>query len=131
MMSSVRCRGISLITFLCIVVVGTIIVQTFAKIIPVYRDDYYISESLKRLGENAQLSDLSVADIRSKLRIYFNMNDLDVAGSNKLKINEADGNIIVDIEYKEIVQLMGNIDLHFSFHHYLDTSKPSECCKPL
>ncbi len=126
----VKQRGMSVVSLLYAIVIGLVILQLGAKLIPNYIESYYISQSLKSLAQNTQLSELSPSEVRSKLSMNFTINDIDRVAQEAVNVARVDDKIVIRIEYTKRESFFANIDFLLSFHHYLDSSKPNECCTP-
>lgn len=123
-------QGASVICWLVFLFFGLLLLQLAVKIIPVYYQDYCVKKALESVANDETVTELSIADIRSRINKNFVINRVDGAAVNAVDAQYLVNKIVVDITYEERIPLIGNLDLIFSFSHYFDTSQPHKCCTP-
>ncbi|MFT5420681.1 MAG: hypothetical protein ACI9D5_001431 [Candidatus Endobugula sp.] len=122
--------GLSLTGWFLALFLTVFFVQLVIKLSPVYLEDYYVQSSLKSLSKNAQLTELSPADIRKKLSKSFSINNISSGALEALQVKRDAKKVLVDINYEERIPFMANIDIVLSFEHHLDSSNIDKCCDP-
>ncbi len=114
--------GLAIIGFLLTVVL---------KILPIYMSNMAIRSTLKSLGENSSFAQMSKGDIVKKLQKDFNLNGINGAPPKSIKVRRRADGWLVNVDYEERVDFIGNIDVVLSFENQLNQAKPEDCCKKL
>lgn len=104
------------------------------KLVPIYAENTYVKNGLSSL---VQLEDteggfatVSNAQIRTHLRNYFNLNNVDGAAYDSLEIDRLRNKFLVNMNYEVRTPLFYNINVVVEFKNQFDSSRPHDCCKP-
>lgn len=101
------------------------------KIVPVYIDDTFVKSALTELGRDPNLNELSSREIKKKMRKIFQVNGIRGEIPEALKITSLGKGKLITIDYESRIPVLANIEVVISFQNHLDTSNPTECCKPV
>lgn len=124
--------GASLIGWLVYLLIAGVLVQYTIKIVPYYIDDRAVRAAMVSLSEDPELLSLSGPEIDEILRRNFREEEVNQAALSALSVKRKVGSrYVVTVSYAIDVPLVSNVAIQLTFSHYLDTSKPSECCDPL
>ncbi|MGS2718206.1 DUF4845 domain-containing protein [Eionea flava] len=125
-------KGASLVSWLVYLLVAGILIQYTIKLTPYYIDDRSVRAAIVYLSEDPRLSSLSGSEIGEILAQNFREEEVNQKALNALSIKRKVGSrYVVTVDYAIDVPLIANAAIQLTFSHYLDTSKPSECCDPL
>lgn len=118
--SANRQHGFSTITMLMAVLIGFFAITVLVRIVPVYIDDFTLSQIIESLGEHEGARRLETErDVRKYLEKRVDMEDLDAVNVRDMAINYGNQLLTVDYEYEVRTTFMGNIDavIKFEQHH--------------
>lgn len=121
-----------MIQTLVIVVVAGFFLWSAFKVVPIYSENMYVKSALRSLVSSGEkLEDMSDSEISKKLSNFYMINNVRSEGpTNNIKIDREAERVLVTIDYETRTPLMSNIDLVLSFKNHLDSTKPTQCCKP-
>jgi len=112
--------GLSMVGILFLIIVFGFSLLFAATVLPSYINDRAAVASLKQLADEPNLSDMSLADVRSRLQKALSLKR---KGAGKK-------GYLATIEYEHRDNLFLNIDLVVRYHSVLDTAAPELCCDP-
>jgi hypothetical protein len=126
-------RGLGMLQWaLVIAIVGFFLLFAF-KVVPLYAENRYVESALRSLVSGGdKVEEMSDAEITKKLNNFYMINNVRSEGPTKnIKIEREAEKAVVTVDYETRVPLMYNIDLVLSFKNHLDSTNPSQCCKPV
>lgn len=122
-------QGLSMIGWLCLIVLFGFSVLVVSKLGPHYIDNRYVVSALKTLADNPDLSRMAPGEIRSSLSKIFTVNNIRGKATESVKVVKNSNATQVTIAYEERINLIYNIDVVLVFNHLLDSRSPGDCCK--
>lgn len=100
-------------------------------IVPPYVDNMFIQAALKDLGgSESDLTSMSKSEVRSKLRKYFQINNIRGEVTEQIKVQRKDGAMIVSVDYQKRLPLFSNAEVVLTFENHWNSKYPDQCCKP-
>ncbi len=125
-------RGLGMLQFALIVAIAGFLLLFVFKVVPLYAENRYVESALRSLVSGGEkLEEMSDAEIIKKLNNFYMINNVRSEGPTKnIKIEREAEKTVITIDYETRVPLMYNIDLVLSFKNHLDSTKPTQCCKP-
>jgi len=112
--------GLSMVSWLLVIVVVSIFVQAGVKLIPAYVDDYIVAKSLTSLSDHTSFSDMSALEIRKNLGKQLRVNGANSTEvSNGINMTSFDDKLTLTINYEKRIPFISNIDFILSFDHRL------------
>jgi hypothetical protein len=124
-------RGIGLLNLILVLVVCSFCATFAFKVVPMYADNRYIIAGLKELAESGNLAQMSDAEIRKKMSTFYMLNNVQSQQGKKFDINRVADRVVVKVDYEARANFFANIDVVMSFKNHLDSTRASECCKPV
>lgn len=124
--------GLGMIQTLLVVLVAGFFLWSAFKIIPVYSENMYVKSALRSLASGGEkIEDMSDTEITKKLTNFYMVNNVRSEGPTKnIKIEREAEKAVVIVDYETRVPLMYNIDVVVKFENHLDSTNPTQCCKP-
>jgi len=125
--------GLSMVGILFLIIVFGFALLFAATVVPSYINDRAAVASLKQLADEPNLSDMSLADVRSRLQKSLSLNSVNDVARDALKVKRKGAGkkgYLATIEYEHRDNLFLNIDLVVRYHSVLDTKAPELCCDP-
>ncbi len=132
-LKSLKCqRGLGMLQWALVIAIAGFFLMFAFKVIPLYAENRYVESALRALvGSGDNLEEMSNTEITKKLNSFYMINNVRSAGpTENIKIEREAEKTLVTIDYETRVPLMYNIDLVLSFKNHLDSTKPTQCCKP-
>jgi len=100
-------------------------------VVPPYVDNMFIKAALEDLGESeSDLATMPKSEVRSKLKKYFQINNIRGEVTEQIKIKRKDGAMIVSVDYQKRLPLFVNAELVLTFENHWNSKYPDQCCKP-
>lgn len=125
-------NGIGMINLIIIIMIVAFLANFAIKIVPMYVDNRMVITGLKALAEPGNnLNQMSDAEIKKKMFNFFLINNVASEDAKKIVIEHKADSLIIKSDYETRANLFANIDLVMSFRNHLDSTRPTECCKPL
>ena len=125
-------NGIGMINLIIIIMIVAFLANFAIKIVPMYVDNRMVITGLKSLAEPGNnLNQMSDAEIKKKMFNFFLINNVASEDAKKIVIEHKADSLIIKSDYETRANLFANIDLVMSFRNHLDSTRPTECCKPL
>ena len=111
-----RQHGLSMLSILTILFIGSFILLCSSKLIPLYIDAWTIDKAIKKGVESGEFSSLSAGQIKSKLTNKFDMNRVEALKVSDIQIKRLkNGEMSIDASYEKRVPLIQNIDVVVKF----------------
>jgi hypothetical protein len=124
-------RGLSAISWLCVIVVVVFFGLCAFKMVPAYNENLMVKAALRSLANQPEgVGAMTKTEIRNELRQFYDMNNVRGEPTRSLKIEEHRGKTLVFINYEVRVPLFANISVVMTFNNMLDSSQPQNCCDP-
>ncbi len=124
-------RGLSTISWLCVIVIVVFFGLCAFKMVPAYNENLMVTAALRSLADHPEgVGNLTKSQIRRELREFYNMNHVTGPATDGLTIEEHRGKTLVFINYEVRVPLFANISVVMTFNNMLDSSQPQDCCDP-
>ena len=122
-------QGWSMGSLILVLVLVAFFMLCAFKLVPVYVENYYITNGLQRLGDDPEkLQSASKAQILKDLQHYFLINNVRSPASKRIEIERTSDGVLVINQYETRVPLFANIDVILSFHNVLNSARPDDCC---
>lgn len=118
-------KGITLIGFAMLLMVGGFFAYAGMKLVPVYSMHMGVLKSMKQLQTEAGIAEKSVEDIRRDLNVKFDLQYVDesIIPPQNIQLKKQGGNTSLRIFYDRRVPFMYNVDLLVHFDSTVDLSK--------
>lgn len=128
-----RQRGLGMLQWALVIAIAGFFLLFAFKVVPLYAENRYVESALRSLvASGDKLEEMTNAEITKKLNNFYMINNVRSEGpTNNIKIEREAERALVTIDYETRVPLMYNIDLVLSFKNHLDSTKPTQCCKPV
>lgn len=111
-----RQRGMTAISMMVVVAIGTFLVLIALRLFPVYIEHFKVASHLKTLAEESGAARMSDGEIRQTLKKRFDIDDVTNVTRDDIFIERSkDGRTIVAIEYEVRTPALGNVDMVVSF----------------
>ncbi|MDZ7749512.1 MAG: DUF4845 domain-containing protein [Halofilum sp. (in: g-proteobacteria)] len=110
-------RGISMLSWIAILLVVGFFVLFAMRTVPAYFNYYTLVQVAQGVQQDGSLRDVPVQELRSKLNTRMRINDVDDVGYDAIEIRQGSSGgwlLVVDYEVRE--PLLLNIDLVMSFN---------------
>ena len=101
--------GLTLMSFLIVLVVAGFFIYIGMKLFPVYTEYYSVVSNMKGLAEEPGVKQLSDAQVRERLRKRFDISYIDSVKPQNIKLERKDGYQLT-IAYEVRRNLMYNLD---------------------
>jgi len=115
MQSRNRQQGLTLISWLVILVVAGFMVMVGLKITPVYLEHFSVKKSLESLKQEPLVSRKPVTEIRKLLTRRLEINNIRHLGKDDISIVRTGGVTRIIISYEERRPIIANISLVMTF----------------
>lgn len=125
-------RGLGMLQWALIIAIAGFFLLFAFKVVPLYAENRYVESALRSLVSGGEkIEEMTDAEITKKLNNFYMINNVRSEGPTKnIKIEREAEKTLVTVDYETRVPLMYNIDLVLVFKNHLDSTKPSQCCKP-
>lgn len=122
MRAAVRQKGLTLIGFAIVLVVGGFFAYAAMKLIPVYTEYFGVVKSMKSLQSDAGIENATIEDIRKKLNVNFDIQYVDdqTIPDKNIQLITKDGQHKLRIFYDKDLPFMYNVDLLVHFDNTVD-----------
>ena len=110
-----RQRGLSLISWMVILVVVAILGTAAFRMIPAYLEYNTISTAIRSLLQDNKVAMMSGGEIRAALDKRFLINQVDAITVNDLKISKEGGVMVIATDYEVREPLFYNISIVMTF----------------
>lgn len=131
-------QGLSMWSWLLILIIAGFFLICAFKIVPLYAENRYIESALKSLVEpGTTLDSMTDVEIKRKLTNFYTINNVRSEGANKIIIKRDAKRVMVTIDYEARVTLFDDVpvlrtvDVVVKFENHLDSSLPKFCCRPV
>lgn len=132
MKSLKRQRGLGMLQWALVIAIAGFFLLFAFKVVPLYAENRYVESALRALVSGGEkIEEMSDQEINKKLNNFYMINNVRSEGPTKnIKIEREAEKAVVTVDYETRVPLMYNIDLVLVFKNHLDSTKPTQCCKP-
>lgn len=111
-------RGMSMLSVLTIILVGSFFLTCGVKLVPLYMDAWTVDKAIKSGVESGAYKNLSGGEIKSKLTSKFDMNRVESIKVSEIKVKRLKGGKMeIDASYEKRVPLIQNIDVVVKFDY--------------
>ena len=114
-----RYRGISLIGFLIVAVIASVILLVLLKLTPAYMQHLNIAQSLQKVEKNIELPNNNAEarmEIRSALQRRFDVQDVTAIQARDIKITQVRNGYELTAKYTITVNIFGNLSIQLKFN---------------
>ena len=126
-----RQQGMSSMMWLLVISIAGFALMCAFKIIPPYAENIYVKDALISLTEKQEpLEDMTKSEIKQAILKYYSMNGVRTQGPKNIEVERNRKGLVVNVNYDVQVPLISNIDVLIKFENQLDSTRPTECCKP-
>lgn len=125
-------RGLGMLQWALVIAIAGFFLLFAFKVVPLYAENRYVESALRSLASGGEkIEEMSDTEIIKKLNNFYMINNVRSEGPTKnIKIEREAEKAVVTVDYETRVPLMYNIDLVLTFANHLDSTKPTQCCKP-
>jgi hypothetical protein len=125
MHAPVRQRGLTLIGFGIVLVIGGFFAYAAMKLIPCYTEYFGVVKSMKSLQTIPGIETMTIEDIRRKLNVNFDLQYVDDSSipEKNIQLITKEGQRKLRIFYDKDLPFMYNVDLLVHFDHTVDLAR--------
>lgn len=124
-------RGLSSISWLCVIVVVVFFGLCAFKMVPAYNENLMVKTALRSLADEPEgVGAMTKVQIRRELHQFYNLNNVRGPATKSLEIDEQREKTLVSVNYEVRVPLFANVAVVMTFNNMLDSSRPEDCCDP-
>lgn len=102
-------KGMTMIGWLFVVMLGLVIALVALRLIPVYLDGYKVYQSMASLGEDSSAKGKSIGDLRNMLMKRLDINMVSDVKPDDLTFTRKGNSIIIEVDYEARRPLFGNL----------------------
>ncbi len=126
-------RGLGMLQWALVIAVAGFFLLFAFKVVPLYAENRYVESALRSLVSSGEkIEEMTDAEITKKLNNFYMINNVRSEGPTKnIKVEREAEKAVVTVDYETRVPLLYNIDLILVFKNHLDSTKPTQCCKPV
>ncbi|WP_039916430.1 DUF4845 domain-containing protein [Cellvibrio mixtus] len=126
-------RGLGMLQWALVIAVAGFFLLFAFKVVPLYAENRYVESALRSLVSGGEkIEEMTDAEITKKLNNFYMINNVRSEGPTKnIKIEREAEKAVITVDYETRVPLLYNIDLVLVFKNHLDSTKPTQCCKPV
>ncbi len=115
-----RQRGLTMISWLVVLIVIGFFIMVGLRVGPVYLEHYSIKNILFSLKEEPFISRKPVGEIRSMLIRRFDINSIKNIDRDQIKIRRSGGVTTIELSYEQRRPIAGNMDVIMTFNESLE-----------
>ncbi|MDN5870880.1 MAG: DUF4845 domain-containing protein [Nitrococcus sp.] len=108
-------EGMTLISWLVVVIGIGVIALVAIRLVPVYIESYTVGSILQSMEGDPGLRSSTRQEVRETFEKRLNMNNIDQGVEDNLKINKVLGGLQLIVDYQARVHLLGNLDAVANF----------------
>ena len=108
-------RGMSILAWLVVLLVGSILITCTIKLVPVYIDHATVKAILQSAVDNPKTKNLPPSQIRKSIDRQFITNRVESIHSKEIYIKRVKGKVQINANYEQRVPLIYNIDAVVKF----------------
>ena len=125
MRNAARQKGLTLIGFGIVLVIGGFFAYAAMKLIPCYTEYFGVVKSMKSLQTLPGIETMTIEDIRRKLSVNFDLQYVDDATipQKNIQLITKDGQHKLRIFYDKDIPFLYNVDLLVHFDNTVDLSR--------
>jgi hypothetical protein len=109
-------RGYTLISLIFILGLVAFFVLLILKIAPIYMDHSKVTNALAALKQTTDVQSMGEAEVRSSLEKRFNMNYVNDAKMENVKITKRGNYLRVEVVYEVVQNIAGNLSVLVEFN---------------
>lgn len=110
-------RGLTLISWLVIIVFLLFQGVIALNVLPVYMTDASVKSIMEKLPDDSMARETPASGLKALVAKRLNMNSIYTVTQDHIKVKKGRGESIVTIEYEPRGKLIGNLDYIVSFKH--------------
>jgi hypothetical protein len=114
-----RQRGITMISWLVILMVIGFFIMLGLRLAPIYMQNYTVKNIMTDLQQEPLISRKPVGEIRQMLQRRFDINGIDTLDRDNIKISRSGGETTVEVSYETRQHIAGNVDVVVTFNESL------------
>ncbi len=115
-----RQRGLTMISWLVVLMVIGFFIMVGLRVVPVYLEHYTVKNVLKSLEEEPFISRKPVSEIRKILVKRFGINNVRSINRDHIKIRRSSGVTTIELNYEQRRPIAGNMDVIMTFSESLE-----------
>ena len=120
MKSMARQHGITMISWLVILMVVGFFIMLGLRLAPIYMQNYTVKNIMTDLQQEPLISRKPVSEIRNMLQRRFDINGIDTLDRENIKINRSGGVTSVEVTYETRQHIAGNVDVVVTFNESIN-----------
>ncbi len=120
MQSRNKQQGLTIVSWLVVLIMVGVFVLVGIKITPVYLEHYAVKSSLESLKQEPMISRKSLREIRTMLMRRLDMNNIYDMNKENIVIKRSGGVTSIVIAYEERRKIMGNLSLVMTFEDSIE-----------
>lgn len=118
-----KIKGITITSFLFVLIVIGFAVKLAIPIAPVYFDHYTINNAMKALAKEPDVAKMSKAKVRDLFQRKLQVNNVKNVGPDDLQFEKVDGEPFLILSYEVRKHVIGNIDAVMVFKEQVSMSE--------
>lgn len=111
----VKTRGLSMIGFLFVIVIGGFLVVMLFKLVPAYVEYFSIKNALSAMARDSELQNATPQTIRSAFARRAQIDDFKAVEPSDIEIEKDGGNLVLSTSYSKRVPLIGHFNACLDF----------------
>lgn len=118
-------QGMSLLSWMVVLFVVSLLVTCLVKLVPVYMDSYTVKSIVESIATKEKLNSSSTRDIRKALESQFMVNRVEAIKAKDIKITRDKGKVFINANYEKRVPILYNVDAVVKFENFVFEVTPS------
>jgi Tfp pilus assembly major pilin PilA len=118
-------QGMSLLSWMVVIFVVSILVTVVVKLVPVYMDSLTVKSIVEDVASQQKLNSNSTREIRKALESQFMVNRVEAITAKDVKIIKEKGKIFLNANYEKRVPVMYNVDAVVKFENLVFEVTPA------
>jgi len=125
MRTASRQKGLTLIGFFIVLVIGAFFAYAAMKLVPCYTEYFGVVKSMRSLQTLPDIDTMTIEDIRRKLNVNFDLQYVDESSipEKNIQLITKDGAHKLRIFYDKDLPFLYNVDLLVHFDNTVDLSR--------
>ncbi len=110
-------KGSSLLTMLCFVVLGIILLLSLLRILPIYLDNFTLNRVITNMDGSSQIKGASAREIRDALSRRLQIDNIEGLDVREIDIQVERDRATMTFTYERRSPFIGNIEVIITFDH--------------
>lgn len=115
-----RQQGMSIVTLLFLAAAFVFVVYIGLKVVPIYTDNMTIKKAMASLSEDVSASTINRETVYETLQKRLDINNINVISKEDIHVSQDGGVILVEIDYVDQRELMGNLEVMATFSEQVE-----------